>query len=1144
MLPIQIDNDGDWNPDRDDHNGNGRPDGDWASGPESDTFNPLFSSDGIDNDRDGRVDEPGEGNGQDDDRDGLIDDDGDINGDGNVGYDPEWGVNEDPWGDANGDGYPGVQGIDDDGDGGTDFNDPEVKRALDAIALLGWANDGIDNDWDGLTDEFGEPYLAAWDDDEDGRFDEDPPEYPYLVNLVDYIDQPVGNFDPPTIARLYGYSGRHVSYPFQRFAAFLGTTPDQLPIPLTSPADGGLPPMREGDTSGIPYLNLNHVGVYTGLEGVRLNEIMSAPVIHLEAENADTFEDSRDFTEGAADDTLPTGTQYWYDTSWSRETTERSLAGGALRITPYKRELYDANAPRAVNRAYYRVINDPYKKPASEPPSPSDRPNPQPERARWTWENVPEGVYDVVITTGPITYDPFTTAVATELQKAIKINDTDVLALGGWNRTVRGADFNAFTVDNVNLTGGKLEIDIEIPADLGNKGKHGTGAWGEHDLQDFSFDSVDLFAKDMQYLELINLSRLPVDVSGWQVWVTGQATNKYVIGPNAVIPPFDPNNPTDFRNYLLIVPDRTKLSVLEAFYNTTINVAVNEAVSESGLRMAFSELFLTNPVAVGAGKFSGERLDISPREGIVQLVGPVAGTGVNLVPVDRMKYFTSRLNALKPTGRLGFTAQERRDPGELRFNTSVEQAAGRRVSYVSPETPTMRFYALQADRPAGTNLDRMRFLGGRATDSQDAVLGRRLGMYFAPTHVSDNIRIGFFWKGSARLATLMSPDAVYQVRVFGVLNRPVGQVVIPDAPGTDLNWHLLSPLQDDAAQDLYVNPVDRLTRAQMHHGNVVFYWYPRQQGDLTLELVCDGAARDLAGRIIPDDEEPGFYFDYVEVTRVGDFDTGDRKYLYRTGTPGAPNPFYLPDFDPFTGELWSSPSQPYSATATHNFGLDRDAKTQRYVPVKNGGLASPGYLVNVHNGKPFGRFGLTDLSPNFAFLTGSRTEGRMIPGQINLNTAPLPVLSALPWAPPTLPAAERADWNWIVARHVLLGRRLVGHDGVFGAFDSDGDGRFDPQPQSAYRERGSDDGPYETVADLLPVLFSQELYDELSARFPGQVDKADLTMSFARVCNLATTRSLVFSVISRGQIVDLSPDRDEMVLSQKVMESIFLRFAQ
>lgn len=86
-------------------------------------------------------------------------------------------------GDANGDSFPGIANYDDDGDGGIDFMDPEVRNAMqpdtptsmlndgDTVCAL---NDGIDNDFNGVADDAGDlDYKPAWDDDEDGRIDED-----------------------------------------------------------------------------------------------------------------------------------------------------------------------------------------------------------------------------------------------------------------------------------------------------------------------------------------------------------------------------------------------------------------------------------------------------------------------------------------------------------------------------------------------------------------------------------------------------------------------------------------------------------------------------------------------------------------------------------------------------------------------------------------------------------------------------------------------------------------------------------------------------------------------------------------------------------------------------------------------------------
>ena len=87
-------------------------------------------------------------------------------------------IDEDPGWDMNGDGYPGIQSIDDDGDGSTDegsFKDDDEDGGNDEDPL-----DGVENDVDGNIDEdFGEditydnePGIAGMDDDADGSVDE------------------------------------------------------------------------------------------------------------------------------------------------------------------------------------------------------------------------------------------------------------------------------------------------------------------------------------------------------------------------------------------------------------------------------------------------------------------------------------------------------------------------------------------------------------------------------------------------------------------------------------------------------------------------------------------------------------------------------------------------------------------------------------------------------------------------------------------------------------------------------------------------------------------------------------------------------------------------------------------------------------
>ena len=92
---------------------------------------------------------------------------------------------------------------DDDWDGMADFYDLQVLAAMYAPEL-----DGVDNDGDGAVDEMGERYIAAFDDDEDGRYDEDPPDFQLALNLMDYIDDfmPYVVSEDPDVQAILGKS--------------------------------------------------------------------------------------------------------------------------------------------------------------------------------------------------------------------------------------------------------------------------------------------------------------------------------------------------------------------------------------------------------------------------------------------------------------------------------------------------------------------------------------------------------------------------------------------------------------------------------------------------------------------------------------------------------------------------------------------------------------------------------------------------------------------------------------------------------------------------------------------------------------------------------------------------------------------------
>ena len=398
---------------------------------------PYYLENGIDDDRDGKTDEGRtaedwstrglrvvgndsnrirfetsqtdllagmvkEGNGVDDDGDALVDDTGDFNGDWMIAYDPEWHLNEDSAGDANGDGYPGIGAsaesadntnggdiiqerrstelrtrntnermtsfADDDADGFADFRDPQVIAAMyrpDA--------DLVDNDNDGEVDEPGERYIAAWDDDEDGQMDEDPPEFQFILNLADYIDQPVpvpisGDpdvqnvlglgkqdlvlADPPTIQRIKESSSRHRA--FEMHPQFLAGPNKGQDALLENEMELLLPnsPATSAET------------IYRGIEGVRINEALVKPMIRLEAEevltslapNADggyywTSNSQFRVTTGMDDDGLYARHNDidYSDTNWGDAmiVRPRGLRNTVHPLVPYT-GLYDSMAPSVV----------------------------------------------------------------------------------------------------------------------------------------------------------------------------------------------------------------------------------------------------------------------------------------------------------------------------------------------------------------------------------------------------------------------------------------------------------------------------------------------------------------------------------------------------------------------------------------------------------------------------------------------------------------------------------------------------------------------------------------------------------------------------------------------------------------------------
>ena len=543
-----------------------------------------------------------EGNGQDDDGDLLVDDTGDFNGDSYLSYDPEWHVSEDAWGDLSADGYPGLGAdpeadedsregrivkepdvtdallisslADDDYDGYADFYDPQVLAAMFAPE---W--DGVDNDSDGEVDEIGERYIAMFDDDEDGRYDEDPPEFQIALNLIDYIDAwgpcPVSEdedvksvlgrskddavlSDPVTIREFTLYTTRQRAFRMHSrlFAGPNSSAQDsrefaeQMRFLLPNPAQIGMPVKFEG------------------VEAIRINEVMAKPVIRLEAEEV---LDSIQFNDTDPANPYPTIITYSpasfklesgagddgkfmvssiFDSNWGPVAAHADGNGPSLPGFSYLPEGFqntfnpilpivnmDSMAPAFI----FGVTN------VSTPSqAQTTLVGTQPvEKASWVFNNIPSGVYDVVLYLNPnhkyrpevmyefngeeITFKSDTTVgdilpdtgpfADPELSEIIR-RDTAVIPI--YNNESFGLDYRltayplADNLDTISTTqrvqvrnDGVLTVDITAGEPFGGP--------GSGNYYETSFDRIELVNSSVQYTELVNLTTEDINLSGWQV---------------------------------------------------------------------------------------------------------------------------------------------------------------------------------------------------------------------------------------------------------------------------------------------------------------------------------------------------------------------------------------------------------------------------------------------------------------------------------------------------------------------------------------------------------------------------------------------------------------------------------------------------
>ncbi|MEW6235453.1 MAG: hypothetical protein AB1656_08720 [Candidatus Omnitrophota bacterium] len=652
LLVLQFDKDGDWQPTAesnttdgidndgdglvdepsDDWDGNYYPSGDYDGNSEADVGAPYLR-DGRDSDLDGLTTDEArqsedavgrlrnltniagkankdprdlaerelragfvvEGNGVDDDGDGIIDDDGDFNGDGVNSYDPEWHVGEDAWGDASGDGYPGLgadptaddkdsesrDGVivrepsktdpqlitsfaDDDWDGFADYYDPQVLAAMFAPEL-----DGVDNDNDGEVDEIGERYIACFDDDEDGIYDEDPPDFQLAINLMDYIDA-WGPFKPAEDEDVRSILGKNdqdavLSDPVTRRSFELYSTRQRAfrmnPWILAGLNSGAndLPLNTELMRFLLPNPPQTGMSVeFEGVEAIRINEVMAKPVIRLEAEetldyvrpssNANSpyeikYNSSR-FKVDSGDDDDGTNPGVAQDTSWGTPKTTINAPDTKAGVPGYiylpegfrntlNRLLPIVNMDALAPAFIFAVTNAP----ASADPKIKVGANPI-ETASWRFEDIPAGVYDVVIYMHPShKYNPEVRYRINNREISFKSdyafgdkNGFTGLNQGFLERIRRDTAWNVYRDGEFQLhyrltpypppdqsrpmdgdqravigSDGVLELTIQAEGPL------------DGNLYATSFDRIELINLGAQYVELVNLSTDDIDLSGWTV---------------------------------------------------------------------------------------------------------------------------------------------------------------------------------------------------------------------------------------------------------------------------------------------------------------------------------------------------------------------------------------------------------------------------------------------------------------------------------------------------------------------------------------------------------------------------------------------------------------------------------------------------
>lgn len=1051
LLSLQVDNDRDWSP-RYDLDGNNLPSGD-ADGEQGESAATPVP-----------VGTPHNRNGRDDDGDLIADDDGDFTRCFDRTYDPEWGVNEDPWGDVtineiNGAGYgvPGYRGVDDDRDGLADFEDLEVRQAIAANPF----------------------YIPGNDDDEDGRSDEDPPEFLALLNLAASINQPRyfihsgspagmetrdhhelrnsapllpgvdmrnpdpgGIYDPDARNTFYGVNQRAFSKP-----------PRGHPVLDPLDSDPAYNPSGDFDPEEAKQVEKNLLN-FAAAQAIRINEVMALPVVRLNAEDGEfqlvagydengvgLGRDEVEYRDAVNPETNIYRANGIFDSHWE-ETSQWAFGIFDPDINPFRPVAFasrsenpvriDNEYPSAaeisdVTNVYFQVRNNTAPTYTLPGPPPQTLPRQRlDEHAVWTFSGVPQGDYLGVYVAGRSEH------IAQDLSNA-------ALIVNGQNirfSPTRKSGPNVLLRDPITVgVDGRVEVEIILDGETFNG--------------DFSFDRLDLYNLNAQYVELINVGSQPANLNGWRLTIAEEweapsdpGNQSVLIGSDLIIPPDDPATP-EAENVVLLVPAPEPVQIdgdnFEQTYASLLDAheTAGAANPPNRSRQIFEQRLTPGNDPMRMVTLDRDRLVLraatrnrAPRFRL-QLRMPERDRALNIAnnnPIGLGEVVDEAVVELTLDGLapLGFVAQERFDPMATRVVSVITN--DKDVNTGAPLANQYRTVtrqesvwagALAADVPLAGNETFRRVGNPDATSSSWGVkwiAARDNGVSNLPADMAQlrnnpNDFTALFAiddfdlpplpgmavadrdlsaEGSTEFVWEGSaerfPPGVYRVRLFGTPSHRNPRFDVGRFGERNLTSGASLAFHPFADYSIDgLRPLIDTASSSSPLTRAAF-----QSG--TVAFVWDNRNQNQDLRVTLSNiglttSDVEFVFDRVELSSLGGSPDRAEDWPYLGGTPGRHNLNQIKTADNMTA-----------------------LELLRLYPVRAGRLPSAGYLLQALNDNHVAGIELADsdesndiplnvLRDLFRMATAHPDSTAPVRGQININTAPFEVLVTLPFAP-------------------------------------------------------------------------------------------------------------------------------------------------